>query len=154
MPDHLRDATEMVLAPPSRATLAAVLAQAGEPGCALLADHPVSDAGGAQRIDMANGWRLSLWWHPGPELARLWAATAPDGGCWTFGCDRWPDWNAGPDAVVLEPLRHLITSKQRERLQLRLLSCCCWPEPEPLPEPPRLTAEQIDALWPLEDMAS
>jgi hypothetical protein len=56
--------------------------------------------------------------------------------------------------VVLEPLRHLLTDEQRERLRQRLLACSCWPEPDPLPEPPRLTAEQIDALWPLEDMAS
>jgi hypothetical protein len=130
-----------------------VLAQAAEPDCALLADRPVSEAcGGAQRIDLANGWRLSLWWLPGQCLHRLWAATAPDGGCWTWGCDRWPDWNAGPEAVVLEPLRHLITPEQRERLRLRLLTCSCWPEPEPLPEPPSMA--EIDRLFPLEVMAS
>jgi hypothetical protein len=148
MPDHLRDATEMVPTPPSRAALAAVLVQAAEPDCALLADRPVSDVGGAQRIDLANGWRLSLWWHPGPELARLWAATAPDGGIWSFGCDRWPDWNAGPEAVVLEPLRHLLTDEQRERLRQRLLTCSCWPEPDPLPEPePPTMAELFPEAW-------
>jgi nitrogen fixation protein len=138
-------------APPSRAALAAVLAQAAdaEP---LLADHPVGDAGGSQRIDLANGWRLALWWHPGPELARLWAATAPDGGIWSFGCDRWPDWNAGPEAVVLEPLRHLITPEQRAQLQQRLLTCSCWPAPDPLPEPPSMA--EIDERFPFEVMAS
>gem|GEM_PF-1522652 len=141
-------------APPSRAALAAVLAQAGEPDCPLLADRPVSDAGGAQRIDLANGWRLSLWWHPGPELARLWAATAPDGGIWTLGCDRWPDWNAGPEAVVLEPLRHLLTDEQRARLQQRLLNCGCWPEPDPLPEPKPPSMAEIEELYPLDVMAS
>jgi len=41
MPDPIEPPT-----PPSRAALAAVLAQAGEPECPLLADHPVGDAGG------------------------------------------------------------------------------------------------------------
>ena len=140
--------------PPSRAALAAVLAQAGEPDCALLADRPVSDAGGAQRIDLANGWRLWVSWWPDRQMHLLRAALAPDGGLWSHGCDRWPDWNAGPDAVVLDPLEHLLTPERREQLRQRLLTCSCWPEPEPLPEPPRLTAEQIDALWPLEDLAS
>ena len=149
MPDPIQPPT-----PPSRAALAAVLVQAAEPDCALLADRPVSDAGGAQRIDLANGWRLSLWWHPGPELARLWAATAPDGGIWSFGCDRWPDWHAGPEAVVLEPLRHLITAEQREQLRQRLLTCNCWPARElpPRPEPPSMA--EIDQLYPFDLMAS
>jgi hypothetical protein len=129
-----------------------VLAQAGEPDCALLADRPVSDAGGAQHIDLANGWRLSLWWHPGADTCFLVGALAPDGGCWTWGCDRWPDWLAGPEAVVLEPLRHLLTDEQRERLQQRLLACSCWPEPDAPPEPPSMA--WIDEQFPLEVMAS
>ena len=139
-------------APPSRAALAAVLAQAGEPDCALLADRPVSDAGGAQRIDLANGWRLWVSWWPDRQMHLLHAALAPDGGVWSHGCDRWPDWNAGPEAVVLDPLRHLLTDEQRERLRQRLLSCSCWPEPDPLPEPPSMA--EIDELFPLEVMAS
>lgn len=151
MPDPTQPST-----PPSRAALAAVLAQAGEPDCALLADRPVASefTQTTQLVNLANGWNLWIWWKPVDQLDRLWAATAPDGGRWSYGCDRWPDWNAGPEAVVLEPLRHLLTDEQRERLRQRLLTCSCWPEPDPLPEPPRLTAEQIDALWPLEDMAS
>jgi hypothetical protein len=84
----------------------------------------------------------------------LWAATAPDGARWQFGCDRWPDWDAGSDAVVLNPLTHLITPEQRERLRHRLLTCSCWPEPEPLPVPPPPTREQLNALWDVEEMAS
>ena len=86
-------------APPSRDALAALLNQAAE-GEPLLADRPVAEVGwGSQRIDFANGWRLCVWWLPGERLDRLWAASAPDGGCWTYGCDRWPDWQAGPGAV-------------------------------------------------------
>lgn len=141
-------------APPSRAALAAVLAQAAE-GEPLLADRPVPvDDWITQRADMANGWKLWIWWLPSGQLDRLWAATAPDGARWELGCDRWPDWGAGPDAVVLDPLTHLITPEQRERLRQRLLTCSCWPEPDPLPTPPPPTREQLDALWDVEEMAS
>jgi len=142
-------------APPSRAALAAVLAQAAE-GEPLLANRPVPVISDwtTQRVDMANGWRLWLWWLPSGQLDRLTCATAPNGAHWSYGCDRWPDWNAGPDAVVLNPLEHLITPEQRERLRQRLLTCSCWPEPDPLPVPPPPTREQLDALWPIEEMAS
>jgi len=136
-------------APPSRAALAAVLAQAAE-GEPLLA----SDPGGFLRlqfVDLANGWKLGVFWYLGDQ-PQLWAATAPDGAHWSYGCDRWPDWDAGPDAVVLDPIRHLMSPEQRERLRQRLLTCSCWPEPEPLPEPPSMA--QIEEQFPLEAMAS
>ena len=139
-------------APPSRAALAAVLVQAAE-GQALLANRPPM-AGWAQQADLANGWSLWIWWSSDDEMDRLWAAKTPSGARWSYGCDRWPDWTAGPDAVVLDPLTHLITLEQREQLQQRLLSCSCWPEPDPLPVPPPPTREQLDALWPIEEMAS
>jgi hypothetical protein len=56
--------------------------------------------------------------------------------------------------VVLNPLEHLITPEQRERLRQRLLTCSCWPGPDPLPVPPPPTREQLDALWSVEEMAS
>jgi hypothetical protein len=139
--------------PPSRAALAAVLAQAAEAE-PLLADRPALDVGwGLLRIDLANGWSLRIWWHHG-QMGPLHGALAPDGGCWTWGCDRWPDWLAGPDAVVLDPLTHLITAEQRERLRQRLLSCNCWPERKlpPRPEPPPMA--EIDWLYPFDLMAS
>lgn len=141
-------------APPSRAALAAVLVQAAESE-PLLADWPVRPHDwGLQRVDLANGWSLWLWWTPGPCLERLWAAQAPDGSQWSYGCDRWPDWNAGPEAVVLEPLRHLLTDEQRKRLQQRLLSCSCWPEPDLPPRPAPPSMDEIDRLFPLEVLAS
>jgi hypothetical protein len=135
-------------APPSRAALAAVLAQAAEAGCALLADRPVMGINwGLQRIDLASGWSLRVWWRNG-EVGPLHSALAPDGGYWTWGCDRWPDWDAGGVAVVLDPLTHLITPEQREQLRQRLMDCSCWPTPEPLPEPPSMA--EIEARWPVE----
>jgi hypothetical protein len=87
-------------------------------------------------------------------MAFLSSATAPDGGHWSYGCDRWPDWNAGPDAVVLDPLTHLITAEVREQLRRRLLAGNCWPERElpPRPEPPSMA--EIDQLYPFDLMAS
>ena len=141
-------------APPSRAALAAVLIQAAdsEP---LLADRPVADiTWGLQTISLANGWRLRIWWHPGQQMGPLHGAMAPDGGVWTYGCDRWPDWNAGPDAVALDPLRHLITPEQCERLRQRLLTCSCWPEPDLPPRPAPPTMAELEAMPSVEVMAS
>ena len=147
MPDPTQPPT-----PPSRAALAAALAQAAdsEP---FLADQDVARLGwGVQRVDLASGWVLLVWWKPGAELGPLSAARAPDGGEWTYGCDRWPDWNAGPEAVVLDPLTHLITPEQRARLRERLLNATCWPAPEPPPPPPSM--EEIDRRYPFDLMAS
>jgi hypothetical protein len=93
-------------------------------------------------------WRLLLWWdgrwwNPEDRLQRLSSAVGPGGGLWGYGCQRWPDWDAGPTAVVLDPLRHLISEADRERLRLRLLDCRCWPA---LPQP-RLVAPPIEEIW-------
>ena len=155
MTDQFPDATKMPPEPPSRAALAAVLTQAAEPDSALLADRPVPlDDFATQRIDMANGWSLFIDWEPGSVMATLPLARSPEGAEWSHGCDRWPDWNAGPEAVVLNPLAHLITPEVRGRLRQRLQACCCWPELDPLPVPPPPTREQLDALWSVEEMAS
>ena len=143
-------------APPSRAALSAVLVQAAD-GAPLLANRPVDPLDWcAQRVDLQNGWRLCVCWDSGAVMDRLIDAWAPDGAHWTYGCDRWPDWNAGPAAVVLDPLTHLITPEQRERLRQRLLTCRCWPEPDPLPAPPRRSPEEIERLltFDVEEMAS
>jgi hypothetical protein len=152
MPDPIKPP-----APPSRAALAAVLAQAAEPDCRLLADHmPAENDWTTQRIDLASGWILWVHWLPGLTMERLFAAQAPDGARWSYGCDRWPDWLAGPEAVVLEPLRHLLSDEQRQRLHQRLLTCSCWPEPDPLPAPPPRSAEEVERLltFDVEEMAS
>ena len=141
---------------PSRAALAAVLVQAAESE-PLLADRPVDPLDWcAQLVDLQNGWRLSVCWDSGAVMDRLIGAWSPDGAHWSYGCDRWPDWNAGPAAVVLDPLTHLITPEQRERLRQRLLTCRCWPEPDPLPALPRRSPEEIEWLltFDVEELAS
>jgi hypothetical protein len=60
-------------------------------------------------------------------------ALAPDGARWEYGCGRWPDWLAGSDAVVLDPVHHLLTPEQHAQLQARLLGCRQRPRP-PVPE--------------------
>lgn len=132
--------------PPTRAVLAAVLAQAAdsEP---LVADRPVAEIShGLQRVDLANGWQLVIWW-VGGRMGPLHQASGPQGEQWTYGCDRWPDWSAGPEAVALDPLVHLLEPEQRQRLQGRLEICSCWPAPDPLPLPPPITPEQWRALF-------
>ena len=134
--DQLPDATEMGPAPPpppSRETLAAALVRAAE-GEALLADRPVEEClGSYQRIDTVSGWLLVLRWSFDGELYACTGATAPDGGRWRWGCDWWPDWEAGPAGQPLSPLHHLISPEQRAALETRLRGCLCWPEHEPPP---------------------
>ena len=156
MTDQFRDATKMPPVPLSRAALAAVLARAAEDEPLLADQLPLSDDWTTQRIDLASGWILWIHWPPGRTMERLFAAQAPDGARWSYGCDRWPDWNAGPDAVVLEPLSHLLTDEQRERLRQRQLAGCCWPEPDPLPQPLPQSDEEVERLltFDAEEMAS
>ena len=144
MPKHFPGATKMVSAadpprPTSNAVAAALIAAAdGEP---LLADRPAAElVHDLQVVTMASGWRLEVWWRDG-LIGPLHAATSPQGLQWCYGCARWPDWEAGPAAVVLCPIRHLLSDEQRARLRARLLSCSCWPVPErpALPEPPPLS---------------
>lgn len=149
MPDRLAEAGESRLPPrPTSEAVAAALIAAAD-GAPLLADQPVSElVHGPQRITMANGWRFAVWWHPCERMGPLHEAVSPEGLRWIYGCARWPDWDAGPAAVVLDPIRHLLSDDQRARLRVRLLTCSCWPAPiqQPLPEPPELTPEQ-EAEW-------
>lgn len=92
------------------------------------ADEPLD----RQQVWAGGGWRFAFWWRRG-ELHRLAVALAPGGARWEYGCGRWPDWLAGPDAVVLDPIHHLLTPEQRAQLQARLLSCPMRPRP-PVPK--------------------
>ena len=153
--DHFPAATEMVPdppPPPSREALAAALARAAE-GEALLADRPVEEClGSYQRVDTVSRWHLVVRWSWAGELYLLTGAKAPDGGRWRWGCDWWPDWDAGPTGQPLSPLHHLITAEQRAALEARLLGCLCWPAPAP---PPPI-AEDPSALqqWALDNRPS
>jgi hypothetical protein len=124
--------------PPPRpahdAVAAALLRVAG--GEAFLADlQPDETDHTLQRVCTVSGWQLAIWWHRG-TMGPLHAATDPEGLQWCYGCGRWPGWDAGPDAVVLDPIRHLLTTDQRDQLREVLLAAVCWPPPPPLPMPP------------------
>jgi hypothetical protein len=95
---------------------------------AVRADEPLD----RQQVWAGSGWRFAFWWQLG-VLHRLAVALAPGGARWEYGCGRWPDWTAGPDAVVLDPIHHLLTTEQRAQLQARLLGCRQRPRP-PVPE--------------------
>lgn len=137
-------------APPTGEQLAAVLIAAAN-GAPLLADRSGQEIGsGFQRVDVVVdglAWRLRLlwderWWDEEDRLQQLISAVAPGGGRWEYGCQRWPDWDAGPTAVVLDPLLHLISDGERERLRMRLLDCRCWPD-----WPVVVVAPPVEEIW-------
>ncbi len=127
---------------PTSATVAAALARASdsEP---FLADRPAAACWwGLQTIDMVSGWQLAFWWVR-DRLGPLHRAIDPAGLEWTHGCARWPDWSAGPEAVVLDPVQHLLTDHQRQQLEARLRAARCWP-PAPAPRASVLPVLQLD----------
>lgn len=128
--------------PTSEAVAAALVAVAQ--GLPFVANVQPSEAEhNLQELDTMTGWRLAVWWRGG-EMGPLHSATDPAGLQWIYGCARWPDWDAGPAAVVLDPIRHLLDDAQRQALAQRLRGAVCWPpvEPYPVPVPPPL-----DAIW-------
>ena len=137
---------------PTSAAVAAALVQAAE-GEPLLANAPGSAIPwGLQTIDTLSRWQLCVWWRDG-HMGPLHSAIDPAGLQWVYGCARWPDWLAGPEAVVLDPIRHLLTDEQRQGLHAALLDAVCWPAPDlpPEPEPPPLrplTDEELLDLIP------
>ena len=79
-------------------------------------------------------------WQKG-ALLHLSQAWGPGGVHWDYGCDRWPNWAAGADSVMLCPIGHLLTPLERAALQARLLTELCTPPPQ-LP----VNAPGIDAI--------
>jgi hypothetical protein len=102
-----------------------------------------------QQVWAGNGWRFAFWWRRG-ELHRLAVALAPGGGRWEYGCGRWPDWTAGPDAVVLDPIAHLLTPQERDALQARLLNCTPRHRP-PVPEYFLRPCPSLDETFPADE---
>lgn len=124
--------------PTNEAVAAALVAVAQ--GLPFLANLQPSEADhDLQRLDTVTGWRLAIWWRHG-EMGPLHDATDPAGLQWIYGCARWPDWNAGPAAVVLDPIRHLLTDDQRQTLRVRLMRAVCWP---PVEQAPMVTPEPM-----------
>ena len=126
---------------PSRQDLIEILRQAADPEVPINVDISLTDAPSwvAQTVRV-NGWRLLILWHD-DQIDHLSTTDDPLGRHWSYGCDRWPSWEAGPDSVPLCPIRHLLSATERQALGLRLLSTPADPEPPPPTDVP--TVDEI-----------
>jgi hypothetical protein len=118
---------------PTRADLVAILRQALNPEVPINVDgcmYWISPDYWATQPVLVNGWTLEIIWH-GCNIDHLRTADAPQGLHWSYGCDRWPSWEAGPDSVPLCPIRHLLTAAERQALEARLQTIPCKPPAEP-----------------------
>ena len=105
-------------------------------GMPFLAERSWQEVGwGRLRIELLSLWRIELLLEPvggpGPgmalHLSLVERATAPDGRCWVYGCQR-DDWTLGPASRVVEPLQFL-SAEERSALAVLLRGASCWPEP-------------------------
>jgi len=112
---------------PSRADLVAILHQALNPEVPIITDERPDESGQYQLQNVwLQGWRLAILWR-GRTIDHLSTADAPQGLHWSYGCDRWPSWEAGPDSVPLCPIRHLLNDSERQALEACLLAIPCKP---------------------------
>ena len=126
---------------PTREALAAVLRQTIDPAQPIAVDQTPDETGSyQQQLVTVPGWQLQIMWREGAilHLSQAWGL---GGAHWSYGCDRWPDWTAGPDAAMLCPVAHLLAPLERAALQRRLLAEPCTPPPQ-LP----VNAPGIDAI--------
>lgn len=134
---------------PSRQDLIKILRQAADHEVAISADINLVDAPmWAVQTVRFNGWRLAILWH-GDKIDHLSTTDDPLGRHWSYGCDRWPNWEAGPDSLPLCPIRHLLTSAERQALEARLLTTPADPEPPPPTEVPTVDEIMDDAFMEL-----
>jgi len=113
---------------PTRDDLVAILRQAADPEVPVSVDyHP--DSGDLAQLVCVPGWWLWIVW-TGQTIDHLSRAHVFDGRRWSYGCDRWPNWEAGADSVPLCPITHLLTPSMRSALEARLMAAPCRPAPE------------------------
>lgn len=125
---------------------------AGAPWLADQEPVELQGASGRQQVDAVGPggvWVLLFWWgwstgELHPHLQALDEAVSPAGRVWVRGCGRWPSWDAGAEAVVLDPVWHLLGEGERWRLEERLaLEVVRMPMPVlEIVEPP--TMEELD----------
>ena len=105
-------------------------------GMPFLAERSWQEVGwGRMRIELLSLWRIRLLLEPDRtaiagmalHLSLVERATAPDGRCWVYGCQR-DDWTLGPASRVVEPLQFLST-EERSALAVLLRGASCWPDP-------------------------
>lgn len=139
--NHPGDREPPLAVRPTREALAAALRQVVDPAQVITVDQTPDETGSyQQQLVTVAGWRLLIMWREGAIL-HLSQAWGPGGFHWSYGCDRWPDWTAGPEAVPLCPIKHLLAPLERAALQARLLAEPCTPSPQ-LP----VNAPGIDAI--------
>jgi hypothetical protein len=126
---------------PTREALVEALRLIANPAQPIAVDQTPDETGSYQQQQVTvPGWRLLIMWREGTIL-HLSQAWGPGGVHWEYGCDRWPDWAAGPEAAMLCPVGHLLTPLERAALERRLLAEPCTPPPQ-LP----VNAPGIDAI--------
>ena len=139
--NHPGDREPPLAVRPTREALADALRQVIDPAQAIRVDStPFETSTYQQQLVTVPGWQLLIMFRHG-TISHLSQAWGPNGVHWACGCDRWPDWTAGTDAVLLCPIRHLLTPLERAALERRLLAEPCTPPPQ-LP----VTAPGIDAI--------
>lgn len=129
--NHTGDREPTPAVRPTREALAAALRQVIDPAQPIAVDQTPDETGSyQQQLVTVAGWRLLIMWREGAIL-HLSQAWGPGGAHWSYGCDRWPDWTAGSDAVPLCAIGHLLAPLERAALQRRLLAAPCTPPPAP-----------------------
>jgi hypothetical protein len=127
---------------PTRADLVAILHQALDPEVPIITDKRPDESGLYQLQNVwLQGWRLAILWYD-RTIDHLSTADAPQGRHWSYGCDRWPSWAAGPDSVPLCPIRHLLNDAERQALEARLLAN----PPKPPADPSDPVAPSVDEI--------
>lgn len=121
--------TETTITRCDASEIAAVLAQAVQPGFRLLLAKPLTtDVPSIAWVTTETLWKISLWRIPGRGLVETLDAVSPDHRCWERGCQR--QWLKGGE--VIDPLDSL-SAEQREALDERLLRANLWPELDTCP---------------------
>lgn len=117
---------------PSRQDLIDILRQAADPEVSIgVSIRPTEASSWQLQTVRVAGWTLSILWC-NDTIDHLSTTDDPLGRHWSYGCDRWPSWEYGPDSVPLCPIGHLLTRAEMEQLQARLLTAPADPAP-PLP---------------------
>ena len=139
--NHPDDREPQAAVRPTREALTEALRQVADPAQPIAVDQTPDETGSyQQQLVTVPGWRLLIMWREG-AISHLSQAWAPGGTHWAYGCDRWPDWTAGPEAVLLCPIQHLLAPLERAALERRLLAEPCTPPPQ-MP----VNAPGIDAI--------
>ena len=142
--NHPGDQEPPLAVRPTRQALVEALRRVADLGQAITVDQTPDETGSyQQQLVTVPGWQLLIMFRYGAisHLSQVWG---PGGVHWSYGCDRWPDWAAGPEAVPLCPIGHLLAPLERAALQARLLAEPCTPPPQLAVNAPGIDAIMTD----------